>query len=162
MGLGPGLPSADTLPSAVTALPWFAHLGDPFPDDPAVVALQDWAGVPATDDERTLELALDQQARFDLLRDERAEAAFREWHDRVILATATVDGLHTDGDAWDPRTQCRYDAAFTVGLVAMTLVSDPSGRSAPDGLADLWGWFAAGHWPCGYADLAYPRRLLVL
>jgi hypothetical protein len=72
-----------------------------------------------------------------------------------------------DQDAWHAPTQCVWDAACWTALVACVLAC---GWAVPEDLVEVWNWYAAGHWPSGFADepgdgpgrqLAYPRRLLV-
>lgn len=158
----PPVPTSDRLAEAVGSVPWFSRVGAAHADDGEVERIGTWEEVPSPEEPRCEELAQDTVRWYDALRDDPDDPVFRHWHDAVLAATRSVPGLRDDGDAWDPLTQCRWSAAWVAGLVALHLADDPHGASVPAGLADLWSWFAAGHFPCAYADLSMPRRLVVL
>lgn len=116
----------------------------------------------------------------------------QDFHDRIFAAsTLSADALQelfdrmyaivmerarsavpckSGPDPWHGPTQCVADAAYLTGLIGCVLAS---GWPVPDDLAELWNWFASGHWPAGFThepgdrpamnedEVTFPRRLLV-
>jgi hypothetical protein len=92
---------------------------------------------------------------------------FDRVHALVLQQARTAVPYADDQDAWHAPTQCVWDAAYWTALVACVLACR---WPVPDDLVEVWNWYAAGHWPSGFADepgdgpgeqLAFPRRLLV-
>jgi hypothetical protein len=136
-------------------VPWFANLGAPHSRDREVVRIRgfdewqgpergygDWFGrYPAVVREQTEADHPDRRAEL--------SAVWERIEHRVIQdAGRRVPGFG-DGDAWHGPTQCVYSAGYVAALVGWHLLLS---RPLPDSVAERWSWFAAGHWPCDYAD----------
>ena len=105
-----------------------------------------------------MQLALHGQEFLDALEAGGAGRVFTGVRDLVVeLASRDRD---VPGDAWDPRSQCIWDAAYCAGMMAGF---DALGWQAPDDLLESWAWFAHGHWVAGYAadPHAGPQLLLI-
>ena len=155
-------------------VPWFANLGRPSQWDRGCVRIARWDQWPGPEHPPVAAAAQAAQA----IRDAAfaavgapAAGGLRDTFDRVhalVLERArTAVPFDDDQDAWHAPTQCVWDAAYWTALVACVLAC---GWPVPDDLVEAWNWYAAGHWPSGFADepgdgpgrrLAYPRRLLV-
>ncbi len=148
-------------------VPWFAHLGKPTARDSMVVRLADWDDGPGP--EASAVMAHDERlmawhdALFAAAGEQVAEARLL-WDriaQRVVTLTADKVPYVDDEDAWYGPTACVGYAAHTAGLGGCSLLL---GHLVSAELADMWGWYQAGHWPCGYASIpadASLGRLLV-
>lgn len=80
---------------------------------------------------------------------------------KVITLTVDTVPYAEEEDAWSGLTACVGFAAHTACLVGCSFLL---GRPVSAELATMWGWYQAGHWPCGYASIPvddFPGRLLV-
>jgi hypothetical protein len=157
---------------------WFANLGKPSRWDNGCVRIFGWDQWPGPEHPPVTAAAEAGQAIHDAIFaavfaavSTLAAQELRGRFDRVralVLQQARTAVPYDDAqDAWHAPTQCVWDAAWWTGLVACVLAC---GWSVPDDLVEVWNWYAAGHWPSGFADepgdgpgeqLAFPRRLLV-
>jgi hypothetical protein len=153
---------------------WFASLGKPSRWDNGCVRISRWDQWPGPEHPPIAAAALAAQAIHDAVfaaADASAAAALHGTFDRVhalVLERArTAVPFDPDEDTWHAPTQCVWDAAYWTALVACVLAC---GWTVPEDLVEVWNWYAAGHWPSGFADepedgpgrqLVYPRRLLV-
>jgi hypothetical protein len=155
--------SADDFRRRLRELAWFARLGEPSPWDDGCVRISDWSEWPGPDDERVAELAEELQSIHDAaLRsgDPRVEELFTATRDLVLEEAARAVPFDPDEDAYHAPTQSVWDAAYCAGVIACYL---HLGWPIPDDGRELWAWYEAGHWPCGFADPPETkrRRLLV-
>jgi hypothetical protein len=156
---------------------WFAHLGEPSPWDGGCVRMGAWDQWPgpenalgeafaqASGDLRDGIFAACSPAAGDL------QVRFDRVHALVMSRAGAAVPFDPEQDAWHAPTQCVWDAAWVAALIACVLACS---RPVPDDLVELWNWYAAGHWPSGFAgepddmpgdrsgqQLRFPRRLLV-
>jgi hypothetical protein len=153
---------------------WFGSLGTPSRWDGGCVRIVRWGQWPGPEHPPVEAAALAGQAIHDVVFAAVGPSAAGELHgtfDRVHALVweraRTAVPFDADQDAWHAPTQCVWDAAYWTALVACVLAC---GWAVPEDLVEVWNWYAAGHWPSGFADepgdgpgrqLAYPRRLLV-
>ncbi len=152
-----GARTVEEFPARLPAVFWFAHLGQPLPED-NVVRIWDWdewAG-PEEESGRIIALSLCHQEWHDSLLAAHPErrAELGEIWSRVteIVMGAATRGIPyaPEADAWHGPTMAVWQAVWTAGLVAWHLACD---EAIPADLAQQWDWYARGHWPCGYAYL---------
>lgn len=135
-------------------LPWFERIGTASPWDAGCVRIADWREWPGPQDEaiaihdamyawsEAVQLVARTFNRSDL-----TELFTRT--ERIILAEARRNVPYDDeADTYHPPTACVYDAAHLAATIACYL---ELGWPIPPDLEEEWAWFAAGHWPCGYA-----------
>jgi hypothetical protein len=153
---------------------WFASLGKPSRWDGGCVRIQGWDQWPGPEHPPIEAAALAGQAIHDAVFAAVGGSAaaglhgtFDRVHALVLERARTAVPFDPDRDAWHAPTQCVWDAAYWAALVACVLAC---GWAVPQDLVEVWNWYAAGHWPSGFADesgdgpgrqLVYPRRLLV-
>jgi hypothetical protein len=157
----------DDFLTMIRSISWFGAIGQPSPWDAKAVRLRDWSGWSRPDDPAVLALALHGQSLREALETaaggERSvvEAAGASAHEAVMDVAPRAVAFNVDADPYDPQSQCVWDAAFaaatTAGFVSI-------GLEVPPDLHELWTWFHAGHWPCGFAGepAAEPVALHVL
>jgi hypothetical protein len=138
----------------IRSISWFAAVGQPSPWDGGAVRLRHWSGWSGPDDPAVLALALHGQS----LREELeaaaggqrsvVEAVSESAHEAVLDVAPKAVAFNLTADPYDPQSQCVWDAACAAATVAgfVTL-----GLDVPPDLHELWTWFHAGHWPCGFA-----------
>ena len=178
----PGALAAGEFERRIASVPWFAHLGEPSRWDDGCVRISAWDQWPGPENalgEAFAEALADAQDRVFAAWPTGARSTSagdpRALFDRVRAAVLSRARLAVPfdpaQDAWHAPTQCVHDAGYVTALVACVLAR---GWPVPEDLAELWNWFAAGHWPAGFAGepgdrpadrsaerLAFPRRLLV-
>jgi hypothetical protein len=161
--------SADEFVDLALALPWFSRVGQPSDWDDRCVRLGKWTDWPGPESEEGA-LFYDDQEWIDAVR-RAAEAdgppdllPRREQIRRAVIAAArpAVPDNEGDDDPYLGWNTCLAHAGQITATIASFLTL---GWPVPADLEARWAWFAAGHWPCGYAYGPRPHlppyRLLV-
>jgi len=99
------------------------------------------------------------QELYDAVSTSAADSAFEDVAARFREASAAaIPGRNPDGDSWEPRTQCTWDAG---GWFSLLSLARRLGGPVHDDILEACSWFSAGHWPNGL-DVSTESRLMVL
>jgi hypothetical protein len=141
---------------ALPDVPWFLNLGEPHPRDLEVIRIYSWDDWPGPEGGWC-----DWLGRYSAVVRERIEAdhsarqgeldaLWQKIEGTVLrLASGNVPLFDPDEDAWHGPTTCVWSAAYTACLVSWhLLLSCP----LPERVVTEWDWYAAGHWPCDFAE----------
>lgn len=143
---------------------WFENLGKPIEAGEAISQIHDWEEWPGPDDRATLDMALRQQALYDGLfavaggRRQEAEQLWGRIHGIVFRDAVPKVPYDPEEDAWHPPSQSVWSAAWTAGLMGVSLFL---GEPVPPELAEQWRWFLSGRWPCAWVG-EYPEGSLLV
>jgi hypothetical protein len=135
------------------SIPWFRHIGKPLPADAAVKQLRQWEDWPGPEEPAIFQLSQRQQALYDDIMttsEERRAELSRLWdrvHQIVFRLASPVVPYDPERDAWHAPTAAVWQAAWTAGLIALTILLR---RPIPTELQEQGNWFRLGHWPSGY------------
>ncbi|MCB9618965.1 MAG: PD40 domain-containing protein [Sandaracinus sp.] len=148
----------------LTEIPWFANVARPSSWDETCERLGGWDDWPGIESSEVIASHDDERKSFDaIVRVVRTlavpEVLERAEHARVQALAAMPTSMGDDDDVYAPTEVCRSQAAFVMATIAGFL---ELGWTVPADLEARWAWYAAGHWPCGYARGEPPCRLLVL
>src|SRR4051794_12762825 len=81
---------------------------------------------------------------------DRLSALWDKIHKTVFAAATTKVPYDPGQDAWHAPTTAIWMAASAAGLIGFCLATP---WPVPSDLQEEWGWYLAGHWPCGYSSL---------
>ncbi len=154
--LGTIAPNLERFMALLESVPWFTNLGESSLRDSEVDRIHSWDELPGPERGygslfgRWLAFVRETiEADEKLRRDELTEVWDRVYALVLELAPRNIPEFDPTEDAWYGPTACAHFAAYTAALIAWHILL---GRPLPKLIAEEWRWFAAGHWPCDFAD----------
>ena len=135
---------------------WFQRIGQASDWDAKSARLSSWDSWEGPEVQGSAVLGEDQQRWFDTAVEAArtyglfdVDARFKAVYQEIVTAArALVPEYDEREDSYHPPTISVHGAAYTGALIACWL---DLGWPVPDDLLELWCWYEAGHWPCGYA-----------
>ncbi|MBY0546887.1 MAG: hypothetical protein K2W95_06320 [Candidatus Obscuribacterales bacterium] len=133
---------------------WMTNCGKPNHRDQTVKRIaswDDWVGPESEGCDRLNDIIGIWQEQVIQILGERAEKALghaNKIESRVYDTVKKAVPHKSDDDIWFAPNAAVALSAYSAKLVALYVIA---GAPLPDMLADLWQWFAEGHWPCSCA-----------
>lgn len=151
--LDPRKETAESFVTGLASVPWFVNVGLDSDDDASVARIRsfdEWAGP----EDVTGELLAERLQRWsDALAPLPSDSEWPALEARVQDLATTRGSWNVpfdpDEDPWHPPTACVGHASFVSALVTRYLRYQ---TPIADELAEMWGWFACGHWPAAYDE----------
>jgi hypothetical protein len=152
--LDPRKETASSFVTGLASVPWFVNVGLDSDEDASVARIRsfdEWGGP----EDLTGALLHERLERWsDVLTAMPSDSEWPALEARVqdLVTTRGSWNVPFDPDEdplWHPPTACVGFASFVSGLLTCHLRSQ---KPIPDELAEMWSWFARGHWPAAYDE----------